>query len=141
MKVAEKNNISVHYTGKLKDGEVFDSSEGREPLKFIVGDGNMIPGFEKGVLGMQINEKKTIEIPFDQAYGDIRKDLFHEVSNENLPQDLKPEIGMQLQSKSQDGSVLNVTIIKVNENSVTIDANHPLAGKDLYFDIEVVEIN
>jgi len=141
MKVAEKNNISVHYTGKLKDGEVFDSSEGREPLKFVVGDGNMIPGFEKGVLGMQINEKKTIEIPFDQAYGDIRKDLFHEVSNENLPQDLKPEIGMQLQSKSQDGSVLNVTIIKVNENSVTIDANHPLAGKDLYFDIEVVEIN
>jgi FKBP-type peptidyl-prolyl cis-trans isomerase SlpA len=141
MKVAEKNNIAVHYTGKLKDGEVFDSSEGREPLKFIVGDGNMIPGFEKGVLGMQINEKKTIEIPFDQAYGDIRKDLFHEVSNENLPQDLKPEIGMQLQSKSQDGSVLNVTIIKVNENSVTIDANHPLAGKDLYFDIEVVEIN
>ena len=141
MKVAEKNNIAVHYTGKLKDGEVFDSSEGREPLKFIVGDGNMIPGFEKGVLGMQINEKKTIEIPFDQAYGDIRKDLFHEVSNDNLPQDLKPEIGMQLQSKSQDGSVLNVTIIKVNENSVTIDANHPLAGKDLYFDIEVVEIN
>ena len=141
MKVAEKNNISVHYTGKLKDGEVFDSSEGREPLKFVVGDGNMIPGFEKGVLGMQINEKKTIEIPFDQAYGDIRKDLFHEVSNDNLPQDLKPEIGMQLQSKSQDGSVLNVTIIKVNENSVTIDANHPLAGKDLYFDIEVVEIN
>tara|TARA_B110000014_G_scaffold258679_1_gene245172 strand:+ start:1502 stop:1927 length:426 start_codon:yes stop_codon:yes gene_type:complete len=141
MKVAEKNNISVHYTGKLKDGEVFDSSEGREPLKFVVGDGNMIPGFENGVLGMQLNEKKTLEIPFDQAYGDIRKDLFHEVSNDNLPQDLKPEIGMQLQSKSQDGSVLNVTIIKVNENSVTIDANHPLAGKDLYFDIEVVEIN
>jgi len=141
MKVAEKNNISVHYTGKLKDGEVFDSSEGREPLKFVVGDGNMIPGFENGVLGMELNEKKTIEIPFDQAYGDIRKDLFHEVSNDNLPQDLKPEIGMQLQSKSQDGSVLNVTIIKVNENSVTIDANHPLAGKDLYFDIEVVEIN
>ena len=141
MKVAEKNNISVHYTGKLKDGEVFDSSEGREPLKFVVGDGNMIPGFENGVLGMELNEKKTIEIPFDQAYGDIRKDLFHEVSNDNLPQDLKPELGMQLQSKSQDGSVLNVTIIKVNENSVTIDANHPLAGKDLYFDIEVVEIN
>ncbi len=141
MKVAEKNNISVHYTGKLKDGEVFDSSEGREPLTFVVGDGNMIPGFENGVLGMELNEKKTIEIPFDQAYGDIRKDLFHEVSNDNLPQDLKPEIGMQLQSKSQDGSVLNVTIIKVNENSVTIDANHPLAGKDLYFDIEVVEIN
>ena len=90
---------------------------------------------------MELNEKKTIEIPFDQAYGDIRKDLFHEVSNDNLPQDLKPELGMQLQSKSQDGSVLNVTIIKVNENSVTIDANHPLAGKDLYFDIEVVEIN
>ena len=101
----------------------------------------MIPGFEKGVLGMQLNEKKTIEIPFDQAYGDVRKDLFHEVSNDNLPKDLNPEIGMQLQSKSQDGQILNVTIIEVKENSVVIDANHPLAGKDLFFDIEVVEIN
>ena len=141
MKVAENNNISVHYTGKLKDGRVFDSSEGREPLKFVVGEGNMIPGFEKGVLGMQLNEKKTIEIPFDQAYGEVRQDLFHEVSNDNLPKDLNPEIGMQLQSKSQDGQLLNVTIIEVKDNSVIIDANHPLAGKDLFFDIEVVEIN
>ena len=141
MKVSDKNNISVHYTGKLKDGKVFDSSDGREPLSFVVGEGNMIPGFEKGVLGMELNEKKTIEITYDQAYGEIRKDLFHEVSKDNLPQDLKPEIGMQLQSSSKDGSVLNVTIIKVNDNSVTIDANHPLAGKDLYFDIQVVQIN
>ena len=141
MKVANKNNVSVHYTGKLVDGSVFDSSEGRDPLNFVVGEGNMIPGFENGVLGMGLNEKKTIEIPFDQAYGEVREDLFHDVSNDNLPEDLSPEIGMQLQSKSQDGSVLNVTIIKVNDKSVTIDANHPLAGKDLFFDIEVVKIN
>ncbi len=140
MKVANKNNVSVHYTGKLVDGSVFDSSDGREPLSFTIGEGQMIPGFEAGVLGMGINEKKTIEISSDKAYGEIRKDLIHDVSKENLPNDLDPEIGMQLQSSAQDGSVLNVTIVKVNEGSVTIDANHPLAGKDLLFDIEVVNI-
>ncbi len=140
MKVANKNNVSVHYTGKLVDGSVFDSSEGREPLSFTIGEGQMIPGFEAGVLGMGLNEKKSIEIPTDKAYGEIRKDLIHDVSKENLPNDIDPEIGMQLQSSAQDGSVLNVTIVKVNEGSVTIDANHPLAGKDLLFDIEVVNI-
>ena len=140
MKVAQNKNVSVHYTGKLKDGSIFDSSVDREPLNFTVGEGKLIPGFENGIVGMEVNEKKLIEIPFNEAYGEVRKDLIQEVSMSNLPADLKPEVGMQLQSNGQDGSTILVTIVKVENDKVIVDANHPLAGKDLVFDIEVVDI-
>ena len=140
MKVAQNKNVSVHYTGKLKDGSIFDSSVDREPLNFTVGEGKLIPGFENGIVGMEVNEKKLIEIPFNEAYGEVRKDLIQEVSKSNLPGDLKPEVGMQLQSNGQDGSTILVTIVKVENDKVIVDANHPLAGKDLVFDIEVVDI-
>lgn len=140
MKVELNKNVSVHYTGKLKDGSVFDSSVDREPLNFTVGEGKLIPGFEQGIVGMQVNEKKLIEIPSNEAYGDVRNDLIQEVAKTNLPPELNPEVGMQLQSNAEDGSTLLVTIVKVEDKSVVVDANHPLAGKDLIFDIEVVDI-
>ena len=140
MKVELNKNVSVHYTGKLKDGSVFDSSVDREPLNFTVGEGQLIPGFEQGIVGMQVNEKKLIEIPSNEAYGDVRNDLIQEVAKTNLPPELTPEVGMQLQSNAEDGSTLLVTIVKVEDKSVVVDANHPLAGKDLIFDIEVVDI-
>ena len=140
MKVEQNKNVSVHYTGKLKDGSVFDSSVDREPLNFTVGEGKLIPGFEQGVVGMGVNEKKLIEIPFNEAYGEVKEELIQEVSKSNLPSDLTPEVGMQLQSNGQDGSTILVTIVKVEEDKIVVDANHPLAGKDLLFDIEVVEI-
>ena len=140
MKVEQNKNVSVHYTGKLKDGSVFDSSVDREPLNFTVGEGKLIPGFEQGIVGMGVNEKKLIEIPFNEAYGEVKEELIQEVSKSNLPSDLTPEVGMQLQSNGQDGSTILVTIVKVEEDKVVVDANHPLAGKDLLFDIEVVEI-
>ncbi|MBG15276.1 MAG: peptidylprolyl isomerase [Crocinitomicaceae bacterium] len=140
MKVEQNKNVSVHYTGKLKDGSVFDSSVDREPLNFTVGEGKLIPGFEQGIVGMGVNEKKLIEIPFIEAYGEVKEELIQEVSKSNLPSDLTPEVGMQLQSNGQDGSTILVTIVKVEEDKIVVDANHPLAGKDLLFDIEVVEI-
>ena len=140
MKVEQNKNVSVHYTGKLKDGSVFDSSVDREPLNFTVGEGKLIPGFEQGIVGMGVNEKKLIEIPFNEAYGEVKEELIQEVSKSNLPSDLTPELGMQLQSNGQDGSTILVTIVKVEEDKIVVDANHPLAGKDLLFDIEVVEI-
>ena len=140
MKVEQNKNVSVHYTGKLKDGSVFDSSVDREPLNFTVGEGKLIPGFEQGIVGMGVNEKKLIEIPFNEAYGEVKEELIQEVSKSNLPSDLTPEVGMQLQSNGQDGSTILVTIVKVEEDKIVVDANHPLAGKDLLFDIEVLEI-
>ena len=140
MKVEQNKNVSVHYTGKLKDGSVFDSSVDREPLNFTVGEGKLIPGFEQGIVGMGVNEKKLIEIPFNEAYGEVKEELIQEVSKSNLPSDLTPEVGMQLQSNGQDGSTILVTNVKVEEDKIVVDANHPLAGKDLLFDIEVVEI-
>ena len=140
MKVEQNKNVSVHYTGKLKDGSVFDSSVDREPLNFTVGEGKLIQDFEQGIVGMGVNEKKLIEIPFNEAYGEVKEELIQEVSKSNLPSDLTPEVGMQLQSNGQDGSTILVTIVKVEEDKIIVDANHPLAGKDLLFDIEVVEI-
>ena len=140
MKVEQNKNVSVHYTGKLKDGSIFDSSVDREPLNFTVGEGKLIPGFEQGIVGMGVNEKKFIEIPFNEAYGEVKKELIQEVSKSNLPPELTPEVGMQLQSNAEDGSTILVTIVKVEGDNIIVDANHPLAGKDLLFDIEVVDI-
>ncbi len=138
--VKENNTVKVHYTGKLADGQVFDSSEGKEPIEFTLGQGQLIPGFEKGLIDMKLNEKKTINIPKDEAYGDSREDLIQEVQKSELPEEIKPEVGMGLVSKSQDGREMNLVIAEVKEDSIVVDGNHPLAGKDLIFDLEVVEI-
>ncbi|NVJ46536.1 MAG: peptidylprolyl isomerase [Cytophagia bacterium] len=134
------DSVKVHYTGKLKDGTVFDSSEGREPLAFEVGAGQMIKGFDAAVNGMEIGDTKTAEIPAAEAYGESRQDLIFDVPKSNLPEDLKPEVGQQLAMTQPNGQQVPVTVAKVEEDKVVIDANHQLAGKDLIFDIELVEI-
>jgi FKBP-type peptidyl-prolyl cis-trans isomerase 2 len=130
----------VHYTGRLQDGSVFDTSEGKEPLEFTLGQGQLIPGFEQAVTGMKVGESKTVTIPSDQAYGPHREELVQVVPREQLSEELKPEVGMQLQSTRSDGGVMVVTVTEVSETTITVDANSPLAGKDLTFEIELVGI-
>jgi len=140
IQVKENNTVKVNYTGKLSDGQVFDSSEGKEPLEFTLGQGQLIPGFEKGVIDMKLKEKKTITIAKEDAYGDVNKDLIQEVDKAHLPQDMAPEVGMGLVSKDPDGREINLLVTEVKEESIVVDGNHPLAGKELTFDLEVVEI-
>jgi FKBP-type peptidyl-prolyl cis-trans isomerase SlpA len=140
IQVKENNTVKVNYTGKLADGQVFDSSEGREPLEFTLGQGQLIPGFEKGVIDMKLNEKKTITIAKEEAYGDVNEQLIQEVEKAHLPQDMAPEVGMGLVSKDPDGNEINLLVVEVKEESIVVDGNHPLAGKELTFDLEVVEI-
>lgn len=138
--VKENNTVKVNYTGKLSDGQIFDSAEGKKPLEFTLGQGQLIPGFEKGLIDMKLNEKKTITIPKEEAYGEVNDDLKLEVKRTELPQDMTPEVGMGLVSKSPDGQERNLLVVEVNEESIVVDGNHPLAGKDLIFDLEVVAI-
>ncbi len=138
--VKQNDTVKVHYTGKLADGQVFDSSLEREPIEFTMGQGQLIPGFEKGLLDMKVNEKKTINIPAEEAYGSPREELIQEVEKSRLPEEIKPEPGMGLVSKSPDGKEVNLVVKEVKEESIVVDGNHPLAGKDLIFDLEVVEI-
>ena len=138
--VKENDTVKVHYTGKLSNGEVFDSSVDREPLEFTLGQGQIIPGFEKELIDMKVNEKKTFEISSDNAYGEVRKELIQEVPKDNLPPDIKPEVGMGLVSKTPEGQEMRLTVQEVKDDAIVVDANHPLAGKDLVFDIEVLEI-
>lgn len=130
--------VAVHYTGKLTDGEMFDTSEGREPLKFQVGSGQIIPGFEKAIMGKNIGEKVTVNIPADEAYGQIREDLIVSVPKTQMPGEV--QVGQPLQAQGDNGQTINVVVKEINEENVLIDGNHPLAGKELVFDIEVVEI-
>lgn len=134
------DTVKVNYTGMLADGTVFDTSEGREPLEFTLGQGQLLPGFEKTVIGMKAGESKTVNIPADEAYGPYRDDLVLVMGRDQLPEDLDPEVGQQLQATQPDGSTIVVTVTAVTETTVTVDANHPLAGKDLTFKIELVEI-
>ncbi|MFD1095883.1 FKBP-type peptidyl-prolyl cis-trans isomerase [Salegentibacter chungangensis] len=139
--VKQNDTVKVHYTGKLADGQVFDSSVERgEPIEFTMGQGQLIPGFENGLIDMEVNEKKTINIPKEEAYGEPREELIQEVEKSQLPEDLKPEVGMGLVSKSPDGREMNLVVKEVKDETIVVDANHPLAGKDLVFDLEVVEI-
>lgn len=138
--VQEKNNVSVHYTGTLENGEVFDSSRDREPLSFEVGAGQMIPGFEKAVKGMKLNETKKITIEPSEAYGELKPDMVQKISKEQLPPELEVHVGQQLASQMPDGQQIVVTVKDITEEEITIDANHPLAGKTLNFEIEVVDI-
>ena len=140
IQVKENNTVKVHYVGKLSDGQVFDTSEGKEPLEFTLGQGKLIAGFEKGLIDMKINEKKTITISKEEAYGESREDLIQEVDKSQLPEDITPEVGMGLVSKSADGNEMNLLIVEVKEATIVIDGNHPLAGKELTFDLEVVDI-
>ncbi len=132
--------VQVHYTGRFDDGTVFDSTEGSEPIEFTLGQGQIIPGFEQAVSGMKLGESRTVNIPVDQAYGPRNVELIQEVSREQLPEDIQPEVGMQLQRILDTGEIMVVTIIEVNDTTITIDANPPLAGKNLVFDIKLVGI-
>lgn len=136
------DTVKVHYTGKLTTGEVFDSSEesGNGPLEFTIGEGDVIPGFEEAVIGMNAGEAKTVTIPVDQAYGPRMEELVAEVEREYLPQDAEPKLGQQYEVTQDDGQVFNVTVTEMNDTTVTLDANHPLAGRDLVFEITLVEI-
>lgn len=134
------DRVKVHYTGKLEDGTVFDSSLEGEPLEFTIGSGEIIPGFEDEIIGMEEGEKKTFTIPTDKAYGPHREELMLTVGRDEFPPDIQPSEGQQLQLRQPDGRVFYVVVIEVNEKTVTLDANHPLAGKDLTFDVELVEI-
>lgn len=138
--VQEKNNVSVHYTGTLENGEVFDSSRDREPLSFEVGAGQMIPGFEKAVKGMKLNETKKITIEPSEAYGELKPEMVQKITKEQLPPELKVHVGQQLASEMPDGQQIIVTVKDISDEEITIDANHPLAGKTLNFEIEVVDI-
>lgn len=138
--VKANDTLRVHYTGKLADGQVFDSSLEREPIEFTMGKGQLIPGFEKGLIDMEVSEKKTVNIPSDEAYGAPREELIQEVEKSQLPEEIKPEVGMGLVSKSPDGQEMNLVVKEVKDETIVVDGNHPLAGKDLIFDLEVVEI-
>ncbi len=139
-KVKENDTVKVHYTGKLTDGQVFDSSLQREPLEIKLGEGQLIPGFEKGLIDMAVNEQKTITIDKQDAYGEVNEALFQKISKSQLPEDLKPEVGMGLVGANAQGQEQQFRVAKVEEEDIIIDANHPLAGQDLVFDLEVVEI-
>ncbi len=140
-KATEGKTVKVHYTGKLDNGEIFDSSREREPLEFTIGQGQMIPGFEKGVMDMEVGEKKTIVLSPEEAYGEYNEELTMPYKRSDLPADLVPEVGMTLQFQSQQGQVFYVTVTKVTDDEIVVDANHQLAGKTLTFDVEMMEIN
>jgi peptidylprolyl isomerase len=132
--------VRVHYTGRLADGTIFDTSMQREPLEFTLGEGELIPGFEQAVLGMTAGESRTATLLADQAYGPRRAERVIDVERHHLPPDLQPEVGQQLQMTRPDGTTLTVVVTAITETQVTLDANHPLAGKELIFDIMLVEI-
>ena len=137
---AAGDTVKVHYTGRLDDGEIFDTSREREPLEFTIGQGEVIPGFEAGVLGMTPGESKTITIPAAEAYGPHRSDLIAIFNRAQFPPNLHPEIGQQLQLTGQHGQQFVLQVVAMDDTSVKLDANHPLAGKELTFDLELVEI-
>jgi peptidylprolyl isomerase len=134
------DTVSVHYTGTLKDGSVFDSSRERDPLEFEVASGMMIPGFDSAVVGMSVGESKKVVIEAADAYGEVREDMVATFPKESFPEHIKPEVGQQLSLTTPSGQPMNVTVTNVGEKEVTLDGNHFLAGKDLTFDIELVEI-
>ena len=139
-KAKTNDKVKVHYTGKLKSGAIFDSSLERDPLEFIVGAGQMIPGFDAAVNGMTVKEKTKVTIPCAEAYGERRKDMLQQISRMQLPADMKPEVGQTLVASEEGGGEQHIIIKDVNEQMITLDANHPLAGEDLIFEIELLEV-
>ncbi|MEY4886292.1 MAG: hypothetical protein RL151_1601 [Bacteroidota bacterium] len=140
MEVKTGDKVRVHYSGRLLDGTLFDSSEGREPLEFTVGAGQMIKGFDAGVQGMRVGDRKTIQIPPEEAYGHRDEEAIIEFPSENVPSDLTLEPGMQLTLRNQYGQPVPVVVLEVKADVVIMDANHMLAGQELVFDVEIVEI-
>lgn len=134
------DRVTVHYTGRLADGTTFDTSRQGTPLAFTLGGGDLIPGFEQAVLGMTVGEAQTVTIPAARAYGPHHPERVLEVARHHLPPDMHPELGQHLHMQRQDGETLEVVVTALNEGHITLDANHPLAGKDLIFDIELVAI-
>lgn len=134
------DTVKVHYTGKLDDGTVFDSSVNQEPLEFTIGTGSIIPGFENAVLGMSPGDSKTEHIPADQAYGPYVEEMVVTVDRQQLPEGIQPEVGQQFQIQQSPDQIIPVIVTDVSDSKVTLDANHPLAGEDLTFDIELVAI-
>jgi len=134
------NNVKVHYTGTLKSGETFDSSRDRDPLEFKLGEGRVIPGFENAIKGMNPGDTVKVEIPADQAYGKYDDKLLIEVDRKTIPEEIELKPDIMLESVQSDGRRIPVKVVKVTDDKVTVDANHPLAGQDLIFDIELVEI-
>ncbi len=139
--IKQGDTVRIHYTGTLLDGKVFDSSDGRDPLEFVVGSGQIIPGLDSAMPGLSVGEKKRVEIACADAYCPINPAMRQSIPREGIPDDIPLEPGSQLQMQAPDGQVLPVTVVEADEATVTLDANHPLAGQDLIFDIEVVAIN
>ena len=134
------DTVKIHYTGTLDDGTQFDSSAGRDPLEFQLGGGQVIPGFDKAVDGMAVGEKKDVNIPAAEAYGDRQEQMVQEVPKSALPEGMEPQEGMQLQAQNQQGQTMQLVVTAIGEDSITVDGNHPLAGKALNFAIELVAI-
>ncbi|MAL93774.1 MAG: peptidylprolyl isomerase [Haliea sp.] len=139
--VKSGDNVSIHYTGTLADGSVFDSSEGRDPLQFEVGSGQIIPGLDKALPGMTVGEKKQVEVPADEAYGQPMDEARQSIPRDQIPADIPLELGTRLQMQTADGQAVPVVVTELSDESVTLDANHPLAGQDLTFNIELVAID
>ena len=140
-KAKNNDSVKVHYTGTLEDGTLFDSSLEGEPLEFKVGAGEMIKGFDAAVVDMAVGDKKKFKIPADDAYGQHREEMVFQIERSQLPEGMEPEIGQHLQTEAEGGHPVVLEIIAVEEANVTLDGNHPLAGKDLNFDIELISIN
>lgn len=138
--VKKGDTVKVHYRGRLADGSTFDSSEGRQPLEFEVGSGMVIKGFDDGVTGMKVGDKKTVSIPAEQAYGAVQKEMIIEFPKADFPKEIEPELGMTLNMHSENGQEIPVVISAIQDDTITLDANHPLAGKELIFDIELVDM-
>ena len=134
------DKVKIHYKGTLQDGSVFDSSEGRDPLEFTLGSGQVIAGFDEAVSGMNVGEKKSVTIPVEKAYGKRNDELVMEIPREQVPPDITPEVGQKLQMGGANGELILVTIVDVSDSHIILDANPPLAGEDLNFDIELMEI-
>ena len=138
--VKSGDTVAIHYTGTLLDGSTFDSSDGREPLEFVVGSGQIIPGLDVALPGMEVGDKKVVKISSEDAYGPLNPEMRQAVPREGIPADIPLEVGTQLQMQTPDGQAMPVMVVEVDDATVTLDANHPLAGKDLQFDIELMKI-
>ena len=134
------DTVKIHYTGKLTNGEVFDSSKERAPFEFTIGSGQVIVGFEQGTIGMEVGQTKTLNIPCDQAYGQKNPDLIAIVARGHLPKDYTPQVGERLGIEHESGQKIPVVITEVKEKEITVDGNHPIAGEDLIFELELIEI-
>lgn len=139
-KVKNGDRVKIHYTGKLKDGELFDSSRERQPLEFTVGNREIMPGLENSLIGMEAGDTKSIEVPPEEAFGPRQEELVVEVTKSSLPDHINPCLGQRLQMQDPNGNVIDLAIIEIKEETIILDANHPLAGHTLFFDLELVEI-